>query len=273
MITSEKGLKDSLNFLIERSDDFNRKLDNNMNATSFNNLLKDIESRINILYEKTRVMEDVKDYIKTFVIKAIDERKNKIINKLKVIETSVDKTTNKAIVEVINLSNYSQHILDRDGEPIETLDNINGKLVLPSKVVNKETLIGIVDKGQGNIAKAEQYNEMTLNTLDNEPLAAVYEAYEPANSGIVNEYEITFETRANCNKIEFNPVNCTINKVVVTTFDGAEKEIQNNQTYLSSPIEIEKIDVSVRCNTYTVENVEYIDEINQDSFDNSFTGV
>lgn len=273
MITSEKGLNDSLNFLINKSDDFDRKLDNNMNASSFNSLLRDIESRINSLYEKTRVMEDVKDYIKTFVIKSIDERKNKIINKLKVIETSVDKTTNNAIVEVINLNNYSQYILDRDGEQIEILNNINGKLVLPSKLVNKETLISIVNKGQGTISNAEQYNEGTLNSLNNEPLAAIYESYEPVNNGIVNEYEITFETRADCNKIEFNPVNCTIDKIVITTFDGAEKEIQNSQTYLSFSIDIEKINVWVRCNSYDTEYIDYINEITRDAFDNSFTGV
>ena len=274
MITSNQSLENSLNFLIKESDTFNRKLDNNMNAKVFNNILKDIETHINHLYEKTRVMEDVKNYIKTFVIKAIDERRNKIINKLKVIETSVDKNSNSGVItEVISFDNYNQHILDRDGEPIPALNNINGKLVLPCKLVNEETLLGIVNKGQNQDSQTEQFNEMTLNSLDNKPLASVYESYEPAKNGMVNEYEITFGSRADCNKIEFNPINCEITKIVVTTFDGKEVEIDNDQTYLFEPIDIEKMNILVRCNNYEEEVVSFVNTVQQDSFDNSFAGA
>lgn len=274
MITSNKGLEDSLNYLIQESDIFNKRLDNNMDSKVFNNILKDVESHINHLYEKTRVLEDVKNYIKTFVVKAIDERRNKIMSKLKVIETSVDKNRgSKAITEVISFNNYNQYMTDRDGEQIDILDNINGKLVLPSKIINKETLIGITNKGQGENSQTEQFNETMLESLDNKPLASIYESYTPASDGMTNEYEITFGSRADCNKIEFNPVNCEIKNIKITTFDGKEVELDNDQTYLEEPIDIERINVKIRCNNYDTETVSYIDDTTQDSFDNSFAGV
>lgn len=274
MITSNKGLEDSLNYLIQESDIFNKRLDNNMDSKVFNSILKDIESHINHLYEETRVLEDVKNYIKTFVVKAIDERRNKIISKLKVIETSVDKNRgSKAITEVISFDNYNQYMTDRDGEQIDILDNINGKLVLPSKIINEETLISITNKGQGENSQTEQFNEVTLESLDNKPLASIYESYTPAFDGMTNEYEITFGSRADCNKIEFNPVNCEIKDIKVTTFDGKEVELDNDQTYLEEPIDIERINVKIRCNNYDTETVSYIDYTTQDSFDNSFAGV
>lgn len=274
MITSNQGLEDSLKYLIQESDTFNRRIDNNMDSKTFNNILKDIESHINHLYEKTRVMEDVKNYIKTFVVKTIDERRNKIINKLKVIEMSADKNKGtKSITEVINFNNYSQYILDRDGEQIDILDNINGKLVLPSKLINEERLTGIVNKGQNEISQTEQFNESTLESIDNNPLASIYESYTPAINGMVNDYEITFGSRADCNKIEFNPINCEVIYIKVTTFDGKEIKLDNNQTYLEEPIDIEKMDIKVRCNNYDTETISYVDNITNDAFDNSFIGV
>ena len=282
MITSERNLMDSLNFLIEESETFNRKIDNDMNATAINNLFKDIESHINKLYEKMRVLEDVKDYIKTFTVKAIQERRNKIINDQKVIEASADRSNgSKSITEVINFNSYNQYITDRNGDKIEALDNINGKLILPSKLVNKENLVGIVNKGQlkdnedelVNISQAEEMNEMIFSSISCKPLVGVYESYDTANGGIINEYEISFDSRANCNKIEFDPINCEVIKVTVTTFDGKVSEIDTSHTYLDEPIDIEKMNVLVKCTNYDYNNVSFVDGPIEDSFDNSLTEV
>lgn len=282
MITSDKSLMDSLNFLIQESDNFNRKINNDMDASNMNNIFKEIENHINNLYEKTRVLEDVKNYIKTFTIKAIKEHRNKILNDQKVIEASADKEAGvNCITEVINFNSYNQYITDRDGSQIELLDNSNGRLTMPSKQINKENLIGIINKGQVKykdgefipISQAEEMNEMIFENIENKPLVGVYESYDAADNGIINEYEISFNSRADCNKIEFNPINCKIIKIIATTFDGKVVEIDNNQTYLNESLDIEKMNVYVKCTNYDYNSVSFINELSKDSFDNSLIEV
>ena len=72
-------LKKDLNINITLQDDV-------MESEKMNTSLKSIENNLNVLYEKTRYLEDAIDYAKTFLTMKIDNYINDINSSIKSIE-------------------------------------------------------------------------------------------------------------------------------------------------------------------------------------------
>lgn len=287
LINTSQDFDSALDFVLKEQDTFNSKLDNRMNADEFNTVFRELEDDINNLYEKIRVLEDIKNYTREFVVRAIEERRKKIINSLKVIEKSVDEFQDYSYVALaVGFDNNPKEIIDRDGSVIPSLSLKEGKLNTPSKDLDIENFLTLTNLGQiANItdingesrsvpfANAEPFTESKL-TVMNEPgqYRTIYESSQPVEGGINVEYEITFGSRAACNFFSVNPINCKVTKIVVTDSDGQTRNLNPENEYFHPSMDIQKANVTINCSNYERIIVNIPSAPLQDAFDKSIVG-
>jgi len=265
-----------------------------MDARQFNSIFKELESDINNLYEKIRVLEDIKNYTKDFVIRAIEERRKKIVDSLKVIETNVTEYQNPDYQAVeIGFSNVSEKIKDRDGSSIQALQNVDGALTTPHKVLSQEILQVVTNLGQTKkmnvvtevdgsedkvkeyvlFSDAEPFNESKINVLeDSNTFRSVYESDRPLQNGLFVEYDMQFSGKSECNYFDLSPVNCEINSIVLTSADNSTLEINPNNKFFTPAMNIAKAKIRVHCSKYEREIVQMPSDSQGDAFDKSIVG-
>ena len=294
MINTSQDFDTALDFVVAEQDTFSRSIDNTMDAGQFNSIFQEMEEDINNLYEKIRVLEDIKNYTREFVLRDIEERRKKIVDSLKVIETNVSEYQNPEYqVEEIGFSNVVEEIRDRDGSVIPSLKNEDGKLVTPHKELSSETLYSIINNGQVKFiptkvtvdgveesriefvpfSEADPFNERKLDSFeDRNTYRAVYESEQPVEDGIVVEYEIQFLGRADCNYFDMHEVNCDVESVILTNSDNQSFEVPRGSKFFGPSSDITKAIVRVRCKQYDRVYLDIPDEPLDDAFDKSIVG-
>lgn len=287
LINTSQDFDTALDFVIQEQETFNKKIENEMSAAEFNNIFTEIESNINNLYEKIRVLEDIKNYTKDFVVRAIDERRKKIINSLNIIEKNVDEYQNTGYVAVaVGFDNVNEEILDRDGSVISSLQLKEGKLVMPSKNLSIEGFMSLTNLGQQKeiqtdggqtervlFAGAEPFVESSIGVTGVEgQYRTIYESEQPVEGGVSVEYEILFSSRADCNYFSINPVNCNVTEIRLTDFEGQVRNISPKTEFFSPPMDIQKANVVVNCSGYERVEIDVPSEPSEDAFDKSIVG-
>ena len=301
MINTAQDFETSVMTVSEAAAVYNPQLNNEMSSAEFNNIFTTLENQLNQLYEKIRLLEDIKDYTKDFVVRAIDERRQQLIENLKVIEASVDDFSNKDYVSVgVPLETEVGEVLDRNGVVLPNLVVDGGTLILPSNDMAIKEVLDIQNNGPVQLLEvapeiisetttsetfvtdrtawmpyhtAELFNEGTLDILDTKPYRSVYDASEPTVDGLVSEYKITFDTLSGgCNYFELSPINCEIENIeltagtVVVTLDGSTP-------YLEEDLDITSALVRVRCKDYERDSLSVPRMSREDSFDKVITGA
>lgn len=301
MINTAQDFETSVARVSEAAAVYNPQLNNEMSSAEFNNIFITLENQINGLYEKIRLLEDIKDYTKDFVIRAIDERRQQLTENLKVIEAGVDDFSNKDYVSVgIPFETEVGEVLDRDGTIIPNLILKDGNLVLASNDTAIKEVLDIQNNGPVQLLEiapevisdtttpetlvtertawmpyhtAELFNEGTLDILNNKPYRSVYDAEEPTVDGLVTEYKITFDTLSGgCNYFNLSPVNCEVENIeltagsVVVTLDGSTP-------YFEEDLDVTSAIVRVRCKDYERDSMVVPRASTEDSFDKIITGA
>ena len=301
MINTAQDFETSVARVSEAAAVYNPQLNNEMSSAEFNNIFTTLESQINNLYEKIRLLEDIKNYTKDFVVRAIDERRQQLIENLKIIEAGVDDFSNKDYISVgVPFETEVGEVLDRDGTVIPNLVLENGNLVLASNDTAIKEVLDIQSNGPVQLLEvasevisdtltsdtlvtertawmpyhtAELFNEGTLDILDNRPYRSVYDAEEPTVNGLITEYKISFDTLSGgCNYFDLSPINCEIENIeltagnVVVTLDGSTP-------YLEEDLDITSAIVRVKCKDYERDNMDIPMATTEDSFDGIITGA
>lgn len=287
MINTSQDFDTALDFVMAEQETFNYAINNEMNARHFNSIFQEIEDDINNLYEKIRVLEDIKNYTRDFVLRAIEERRKKIVDSLKIIETNVTEYQNPEYqVEEIGFGNTVEEIKDRDGSTIRSLQNKDNALIMPHSKLSSERLYHITNVGQVHrvidangqekfvsFAKSDPFNESKLSTFtDKEVFRTVYESEYPVPDGVLIEYEVQFDGRANCNYFDMGAVNCEVESVELTNSDNQVFVISPNHKFLNVPTDISRARVRVRCKRYDRTVVEMPSNALDDAFDKSIVG-
>ena len=271
MITTSQGLDEAISFVTEEGDPLTRSVSADMDAAEMNSIFEEIEDRINNLYEKTRTLEDIKNYIQDFLKRAIDERRKKIVDRLRVIEHSVDDFQNTENISIsIGFDNITTDIKDRDGTIISSLVSENGTLIMPNKTQSTENILSITNKSVQ--IDAQPYNEKILDGVLLQPFRGIYEAKQPVEGGLTVTYEILFKTRSDCNYFNVYPANCTVEKIILTDFTGNVQEIDPAEHYFMPSTNIYSALITINCSNYDRIAIAYATDLGGDSFDKSIVG-
>lgn len=229
MIKNIKDLEGALTSLKEENILYPSTVSDKMDAAVFNLSLKRIQDQINSLYEKIRITEEIDNFCHDYVIKEIEQKRDKIQESLKIIEdTSIIFQNKESVSILVPFKNTSELIQDRDGSAI-TLMNINNNILEPKNDVMANILLSNVTY-KSNIPC---YNNSYKNLVHGSMGMSFYSTPEPVESGVQEIITATLSTPQECNYISIQPINCKI--IDVKTFDEnrVEYEITPN-TYFET---------------------------------------
>lgn len=282
MLSTAQDFQTAIAFMQDENAAFNTQFNNNMDAAVFNSTFNEIEDDINNLYEKVRVLEDIKNYTKEFVLKAIEERRIAIEENLKVIESATDDYQNTEFITTkVGLNNIVRGLTDRDGSPIKSLDFRDNSLNMPSIILDSEQVLTISNLGQVKaiqeyddlFAEAEPFEEQRIfNDNGRVTTCSIYESDQPVEGGINVKYEIFFEHMTECNFLWLDTINCNVKRISITDEDGLIHYLGVTDTYLSPSRKIAKIMVIVNCSHYESNRISCMRTDQVDAFDIALKG-
>ena len=149
-----------------------------LNSNIINNNFKIIENELNSMYEKTRILEDIIDYMKLYINNEIENYMLDCRNLLKDIEVLSDinlkeeiNYTGRNVPFIYNTLEY----IDRDGTVLKNCDIYNNKIVLSQ---NKDITVQInsvsIVRNEA-LFNLETINDNKDNIIYNKPYLIEYE--------------------------------------------------------------------------------------------------
>lgn len=192
-----------------------------LNSERFNEAMKTIESELNELYEKTRVLEDIIAYTKEFLAEEIHKNKAMLYNKLKAIEETRDSLKDHSYIShvVTFYDNNSQIVRDRDGSALDHCHLYNGNLTLSGQELE---LIKVKD-----VIKRQElmsYNDNLENLKKSNSYRAFYLLDGPAKNGVKEKITFMFEDVKNINFLSIDTANCDILNISFINENDVEEQ-------------------------------------------------
>lgn len=192
---------------------------NILNSEYLNKSFEEIESTLNILYEKTRYLEDAIAYTKEFLETRINDFHNEINSVLHEIENTADSAKNLSYISYnVPFVKNTKTILDRDG-----LSNI-----VPLIVKNNNlTLDYITDKNQNfsmwsKVSDSVTYKD-NLKDVKDQAYRAIYLEEKLIPGGLTETIYVHFNEPTVVNTLNIKPVNCNVTNLKFGLINGIEE--------------------------------------------------
>lgn len=205
MIRTQEEYTEALDFIDRDMELYDYDLSQKMTSYEYNLYLQDTEYYLNFLYEKTRVLEDIIEYLEYYSQLKIKQLKTEIQKNEYVLNSAVDKYTNKDYITYKPewASSISQKVLDRDGSEIP-LAKINNNTISAGEDKSNYAVI----KSMVRTSDTSSYSNNADNYLNSNMYLSVYNLDEPQ---IINE-EITIEVNngTNINTADWEAINCSV---------------------------------------------------------------
>ena len=223
-----------------------------MSSKDHNKIFKDIESELNAMYEHLRVLEDIKDYCRTSIMKAIEEEKVKLMDKLRIIEQASDSFSDTSCVAyAVSLESAPDvEIRDRNGDILPAMRNIDGQLEIDG-LDSRHAAVATVKC----TATGQCYSNSAQNLVSDNASRSLYVLKEPVNGGVTESYEITFKEPVRCNYVSIQTANWTAeNLEVMLNTQGSTTILDTTNGYVGEA-KIYGLSFSVRATNYEYRKV------------------
>jgi hypothetical protein len=261
MIKTATDFNTTIEMLTEEKDPLTTSFDEKMDSDTYNTIFSDIETELDALYEKLRMLEDVKSYCREFVIKEIQDKKDQFTNKLKVIEDTSDKFQDTSCVTyMVPLESKEDIVRDRNGDSIAVMSVTNGRLEAPGT----EGQAAVIDTLKRTSTFA-CYNSSAKELTQDNPGRSYYKMDEPAENGVTEDYVITFQKPINCNYINVSQVNCQIENFKATLADGNSEAVDPTDSYLAEN-KITGLTFTLRAKDFNISAIDIADGSGDNSF-------
>lgn len=219
-----------------------------LSSKAFNENMNTIEFRLNLLYEKTRLLQDLADYAREFITTEIEAKKASFKEKLKLISEVTDSYRDKnSVAQLVPLIACAEQIEDRDGSIIPPMEIADKKIVPPGNTLAAAKIKSVT--GRSIAAKfSTNYDQLS----DNTPANTVYISDSVFPGGLDEEVTITLETNENeMNYIDIPVTNGEITKYTITLQNGSKKEITPEDKYIDDA-KIKSVTVNINTKNYSV---------------------
>lgn len=219
MIQTSTDYHAAIDFLILEADINVGDINEKMNAGEVNSIFGDIEMQLDNLYEKTRVLEDVQNYCREYMIKEITEKRQKFEAKLKMIEHNADSYQDTSFIACeVPFVDSNEIVRDRDGSIIPSADIVSGSVVASGQEIEK-TLFSNVTKKQLHPC----YRDNLTNLVDDKPYRVFYMFDAPVDGGVEEDITIAFNGIYKCNFLKIQTSNCDIIDIKYINESDAEE--------------------------------------------------
>ena len=241
---------DTLDELIEEPELLSLEFGSKITAAQYNEIFNSIEAELTKLYERMRLLEDVKDYCREYILKEIQDKKETFQKRLKTIEHAADSFQESGCVAyAVNLNSPVTEIFDRNGDSIQPMFLGEGNLCNFDKATSTAVISNVMREGD-----CACYNSTSDNLTDNKSCRSLYllEEFEP--DGVREDYEISFATPTLCNYIDVDVVNCDIENLSAVLEDDTILEIDSPNVKRITESTITGINFTLHCKNYKIES-------------------
>ena len=204
MIRTQTEYTEAVNFIDRDMELYDYDLSKKMTSYEYNLYLQDTEYYLDFLYEKTRTIEDLIEYLEHYSKNKLEQLKEEIKEKEDILEAAVDKYIDKNYVSCrINWKNgNNQVVTDRDGSSLQ-LATIKDNVISAGANISNQAFIKSIVRTSNQTSysnNAEQY-------INNNIYLTVYNLDAPTTI----EEEITVEVTdsSNVNDTSFETINCS----------------------------------------------------------------
>ena len=219
-----------------------------LDSDAVNSTCAEIAQTLDALYAKTRYLEDIRDYVKAYVEQQVEEKRQKISDRLKVIQHAVDDYENTEFITYdVPFNGATEAIYDRDGTLLHPMENVNGHLEVSSETLYNGTVAKV--DADGLQVEAELRNENFGNLAEDKPARCVYYTYKPVNGGIDKEVTLTLRTPEKINFLAVKTANCDVKKLQVILKNGNKLPVAKDSNYLSET-EIQGVVITLHAENY-----------------------
>ena len=196
-LITEKNISDIINELSEEKILIPIKLSETMLSDEANMTFEYIETELNTIYDKIRLLEQLHNYTEVFVKEQIDKKENQFKEYLKTIEDVSDLyQDNNSVSYLIQFLASKDTIRDRDGSIIQQMDINNHSLEMPGTILAKANLNNIIHKSD-----IDCYNNTYNNLLKEKPGVSIYFADNPFVGGVLEQVQTTISNPQTYNYI------------------------------------------------------------------------
>lgn len=255
----------NLNFLINTNVDTSSvaEQDKVLNSSNYNKTFKCIEQSLNLLYEKTRTIQDLIDYSNTFIRNEIDETVSECKSLLSNIESNRDLMKDSAYINYnIKLQSIFDTYSDRNNSPIKGVQMHNGVITLNNSVI-EDIELNNVDME----TRSKNYN--ILNTKDEIYTSKNYRTFymfDRTQKDPIKEKLIFHLPKVKTiNKIDIIPSNCKIISIEYTLDNGQVETVQGYDVNLFKNRNVKTIAINIECSNYMISQVNY-NEVKDNDF-------
>lgn len=258
VLKTSTDFEDSISFLVSSmTEEMNTGIKYQtkvFNSEAFNTTFATIESRLNKMYEKTRVLEDVIAYTKEFVEQAIYETKQECRAILDVLEENRDKLkTNAYISYEVSFGEGNGAYTDRDGSTLPHCSVNNNTLTVSGQ---NATVIPIksITKQKGYTP----YKENLKDFVNGSVYRTFYMMDGQVTGGLLEDLYVELNSPTTINFLEIVPSNCIVSNVRYVNEDDSIEYEDGFQSIITRSRTIKAIQFSITCAGYKLKEY-YID--------------
>lgn len=231
MIRTTAEYQSAIEFIKKDIELYDYELSDKMSSLEYNLYLQDTEYFLDFLYEKSRTIEDLIEYLEFYSKEKISKLRKDLEKSQEMLIVSVDKYLDKDFITLSPEweSNPASKIKDRDGREISSAVIADDNSILNSGETSNEMKAKAIIKDSGIIANSDNIS----TCLKDDYYITEYNLDRPqeiTETLIIDIYDIS-----DVNNVSFNAINCdadfyfsTDNKIIATlTSNSNTKEMQN----------------------------------------------
>lgn len=228
---------------------------NILNSSDYNKTFKCIEESLNLLYEKTRTMQNIIDYSNSFIRTEIDNTITECKSLLDNIETNRDLLKDSAYINYnVKLQSIFDTYSDRNNAPIKGVVLHNGVLTLNNNSVE------VIDITELQI-ESKNANNNVLNTKDdiqtNNNYRTFYMFDRAQKDPIREKITIELPNIKTINKVNLIPSNCKVTSIEFTNENGQIEELKGYNVNLFKNRNVKRISINIECDNYIMSQIDY----------------
>lgn len=226
-----------------------------LNSNDFNSTFAVLESRLNNLYEKARVMEDVVKYTKEFLEQSIYETTKECKAIIDNLEDDRDKLkTNAYISHNLPMREGSGAYADRDQSPLPHC-SINNNTITLSGQDGVKIAIKSIERKLGYVP----YKSSLEDLIDNRSYRAYYMTDGVVPGGLKEDIYVELQSPTAVNMINLIASNCTVENMRYINENGAVEYEDNFRSIISRERTIKAIQFTIKTSAYQ-KSTYYIDK-------------
>lgn len=232
-----------------------------MNSKNFNNSMQLIEDGLNVLYEKTRYLQESIEYAKTFLEQKINDYNLRINSSILAIEDIKKTNKNMGYLDyIVPFQENKVSTTDRDKNyKIESCVIVGGDKVLSlSEKIKEEKKCSSFNK----ICEQTPYDSNFSDFINKKKYRSIYIEDKPIANGITENILGYFPYAQEINSINIKTSNSTINNITLVYQNGIEESLENHITGINSESRvITHFKVGVNCSNYDIVEYELDEEL------------